>query len=68
MPLKFTENFTLGGIAFGTVITIAVYHAARALAPQHLKDTAGGTNLILDMPGIYTDEDAEDEDATEQQE
>ena len=57
VSLRFNEEFTLGGIALGTIVTIAVYHLARWLAPQELVDAAGGTNLILDTPGMYRDEE-----------
>lgn len=58
--LKFTDDFSLGGIALGTIVTVLVYHLAHALAPRHLRDeldAAGGTNLVLDAPGMYRDED-----------
>lgn len=59
VSLQITETFTLSGIALGTIVTVAVYHLARWLAPSHLKaDDAGGTVLIVDRPGIYN-EDAE---------
>lgn len=62
VPLKITDSFTLGGIAFGTLVTVIVYHLAHALAPRELRpDPAGGTNLILDTPGMYHEPDAEDD-------
>src|SRR3954465_14487552 len=36
VQLRFTDTFTLSGIALGTIVTIAAYHLARALAPKHL--------------------------------
>lgn len=56
VSLKFTESFTLSGIALGTIVTVGVYHLARALAPRELLDPAGGTGLVLDEPGMYVDE------------
>ena len=53
VSLKFSEEFTLGGIAFGTLATVILWHAARAIAPRYLSDAAGGANLILDTPGMY---------------
>lgn len=55
VSLKFTDTFNLGGIAFGTLVTVLIYHLAHWLAPAELlpKDPAGGTNLILDTPGMY---------------
>jgi len=38
--LKFTDNFSLSGIALGTIVTIVCYHAARLIAPPHLKTPA----------------------------
>ncbi|WP_028709735.1 uracil-xanthine permease family protein [Propionicicella superfundia] len=62
VSLQITPGFTLSGIALGTIVTVAVYHLARWLAPSHLKaDEAGGTVLIVDRPGIYTDS-PEDQD------
>jgi uracil-xanthine permease len=54
VSLQITPDFALGGIALGTIVTVAVYHLARWMAPGHLKaDYAGGTSLIVDRPGIY---------------
>ena len=55
--LRFTDDFTLGGIALGTIVTVGLYHLAHAVAPRHLRDTAGGSNIVLDAPGMYVDED-----------
>jgi uracil-xanthine permease len=52
--IKFTDNFTLGGIALGTIVAVAGWHLARVLAPKHLQDAAvGGTALIVDAPHAY---------------
>jgi uracil-xanthine permease len=37
VTLKFTDNFSLNGIALGTVVVITGYHALRAMAPAHLR-------------------------------
>ncbi|MEV7598959.1 solute carrier family 23 protein [Kitasatospora sp. NPDC089797] len=37
VTLKFTDTFSLSGIALGTLVVITGYHALRALAPAHLK-------------------------------
>jgi len=37
VDLKFTDHFSLGGIALGTIVAIAGYHLARVIAPPHLK-------------------------------
>ncbi len=53
-------DFTLGGIAFGTLVTVIVYHLAHKLAPAELKRDTEGAVLIVDRPGAYKD-DNEDE-------
>ncbi|MFF1903641.1 uracil-xanthine permease family protein [Kitasatospora sp. NPDC058218] len=37
VTIKFTDTFSLSGIALGTLVVIAGYHVLRALAPAHLK-------------------------------
>ncbi|MFF7238560.1 solute carrier family 23 protein [Streptomyces collinus] len=37
VSMKFSEHFTLSGIALGTLVVITGYHALGALAPAHLK-------------------------------
>ncbi|MER5599301.1 solute carrier family 23 protein [Streptomyces sp. NPDC002265] len=37
VSMKFTANFSLSGIALGTLVVITGYHALRAFAPAHLK-------------------------------
>lgn len=46
-------NFSLGGIALGTIVVIAVYHIARVIAPKELRRAADGASLIYDAPGMY---------------
>ena len=58
VSLQFSKDFTLSGIALGTIVTVVVYHLAHALAPKELRPT--GTALIVDAPGAYVDEDAEE--------
>jgi uracil-xanthine permease len=48
VSLEITEDFTLSGIAFGTIVTIGAYHFARAIAPPDVWDegaviAVGGT-------------------------
>ncbi|GAA2181260.1 solute carrier family 23 protein [Brooklawnia cerclae] len=59
VSLQFGDSFTLGGIALGTIVTIALYHVARALAPRDMVAAAEGAVLIVDAPGAYTDEAVE---------
>jgi uracil-xanthine permease len=52
--VQFTENFTLTGIALGTIVAVAGWHLARVLAPPHLRDSAvGGATIVVDAPGAY---------------
>ena len=46
-------NWQLSGIAFGTLVTVIVYHLAHRLAPAELKDNPEGAVLIVDRPGAY---------------
>ena len=55
VKLPISENFTLGGIALGTIVTVGVYHIARAIAPRELREAADGASLIYDAPGIYAE-------------
>jgi len=59
VSLKVTDSFTLSGIAFGTIVTVVVYHLAHWLAPAELKRGHEGAVLIIDEPGAYRDEDAD---------
>jgi uracil-xanthine permease len=45
VALQFTPDFSLSGIALGTLVTIAGYHAVRQLAP-HRDDPAGGAAIV----------------------
>src|SRR5918996_2413484 len=36
--LEITDDFELSGIALGTIVAIAAYHFARAIAPEHMRD------------------------------
>ena len=53
VSLRFSDSFVLGGIAFGTLVTVLVYHLARRLAPDEMKAAADGAVLIIDRPGAY---------------
>jgi hypothetical protein len=48
VSLQITDDFTLSGIALGTIVTIGAYHFARAIAPSDVWDegaviAVGGT-------------------------
>jgi uracil-xanthine permease len=61
--LEFTDDFTLGGIALGTIVAILGWHLARILAPRHLGDAAvagsevTGAGIVVDAPGAYVEPD-----------
>ncbi|HHU11580.1 MAG TPA: nitrate reductase [Intrasporangiaceae bacterium] len=63
VAMNLGENFALSGIAFGTIVAIAAYHLARALAPRELREDAdrvGGT-LTHVGPTVYGDSDGIDD-------
>jgi uracil-xanthine permease len=47
---EITDDFELAGIALGTIVAIAAYHLARAIAPPHLRDD--GALIIVGEPGV----------------
>jgi uracil-xanthine permease len=38
VTMQFTDDFSLGGIALGTLVTIIGYHLVRSLAPAYMRD------------------------------
>src|SRR5581483_7995630 len=38
LAVKFTKNFSITGIAAGTIIVLVAYHLVRWLAPAHLRE------------------------------
>ena len=61
--MNFTDKFSLSGIAFGTIVAIAAYHLARALAPSELRDDADRAGGTLTAVGrtVYGDSDGVDD-------
>jgi uracil-xanthine permease len=55
--LQFSETFTLSGIALGTIVAIAAYHLARALAPRHLTSPEDNPTIVVGEPGMYRQDD-----------
>ena len=58
VTLTFTDDFSLSGIALGTIVAVAGWHLARALAPAEMKAAltqeagfAGGTGPALGATG-----------------
>lgn len=63
--LEITDDFVLSGIALGTIVTIAAYHLARAVAPPHLRE--GGAVLTVGPPGVHeVEEDPPSETARDE--
>jgi uracil-xanthine permease len=48
--LRFSSDFTLGGIALGTIVAVVAYHLARAVAPPNLREDV--TLVVVDRPGV----------------
>ncbi len=65
VELKITDDFTLGGIALGTIVAIGGWHLAKAIAPPELRsraETAHGTMISLgEGEGAYGDADGIDD-------
>jgi uracil-xanthine permease len=61
VSLKFTDNFSLTGIALGTVVAVAAYHLAKALAPADLRSRAEGAVIIVGGRDTYGDSDGVDD-------
>ena len=38
VTLKFTDNFSIGGIALGTIVALVAYHGVHWLAPPHMRE------------------------------
>ncbi len=51
VALTFTDSFSLTGIALGTIVAVAGYHLAKAIAPRELRERAEGTAIAV---GDYT--------------
>lgn len=54
VKLKFTDDFTISGIALGTIVVIVMYHIARAIAPRELKEDllTGDETITADSTGL----------------
>jgi len=56
-----SEDFTLEGIALGTIVLLAGYHLLRWLAPAHMRDAlihhgpAEGTAIAVGATGVHRD-------------
>jgi xanthine/uracil permease len=55
VSLQITEDFSLSGIALGTIVVVAAYHLAKALAPEELRSGAEGALIISGGHDTYGD-------------
>jgi uracil-xanthine permease len=60
VELKITEDFSLSGIALGTIVTIAGWHLARVIAPAEMREAAEGTAISVG-DHVYGDSDGIDD-------
>ena len=58
VSLTFSDEFSLSGIALGTIVAVGAYHLAKALAPAELRARADGSVLTV---GRETYGDGEDD-------
>ncbi len=58
--MQLTDNFSLEGIALGTIVAVGGYHLARAIAPAELRDRADGTAIAVG-DHVYGDADGVDD-------
>jgi uracil-xanthine permease len=52
-----SDNFTLSGIALGTLVVLVFYHLSRAIALAHLRDPDPGTLIAVGEPGVHEEDD-----------
>jgi uracil-xanthine permease len=55
VSLQITRDFSLSGIALGTIVVVAAYHLAKALAPEELRSGAKGALIISGGHDTYGD-------------
>ena len=62
VSLVFTEEFSLTGIALGTIVAVGAYHLARALAPEDLRCArTPSTTMTQTREAMYGDSDGVDD-------
>ncbi len=57
--LVFSDNFSLEGIALGTIVTIAAYHLSVALAPEEMKSRHHGAMINYPVVDVAGEDDTE---------
>jgi xanthine/uracil permease len=58
--LKVTDDFSLAGIALGTIVCLVAYHLARAVAPSNLREDV--QLITVERPGVQ-DEGVDERDS-----
>ncbi|WP_406277829.1 uracil-xanthine permease family protein [Embleya sp. NBC_00896] len=48
VAIKFSDDFTIEGIALGTIVTLVIYHVLHALAPAHMRDPKAPADVELE--------------------
>lgn len=61
VTLRFTDTFSLTGIALGTIVAVGGWHLAKAIAPAELRDRASQGTLISVGEAKYGDSDGVDD-------
>jgi uracil-xanthine permease len=56
VTLEVTDDFSLQGIALGTIAVIVLYHLLRSTAPEHMREPVGGGRTYEGGAGILTGE------------
>jgi uracil-xanthine permease len=69
VALQFSTNFSLSGIALGTIVAVVGWHVARVLAPAEMREALraeggyyGGTGMALGEAGVHESADPSDVD------
>jgi len=63
VQMKFTDKFSIGGIALGTIVAVLGYHLVRSLAPEYLRDALvsgsfdDGTAIAVGHTGVDSQRD-----------
>jgi uracil-xanthine permease len=61
VSLKFTKDFSLSGIALGTIVAVGAFHLAKALAPGELRRRHEGALIVAGGHETYGDSDGIDD-------
>ncbi len=56
--LRFTDTFSLSGIALGTIVVIVMYHLCRAIAPKDTDTEPARPAVVPPQPDTEPDDGA----------